>query len=170
MSATIKRSSLSLSPTGDLKFLTTLKEQNPALKVLVSLRPSDKTFSFEPNTTSTLAATQRVRRNGQNSASALRTRFAKRIKEFLVRHNLDGVDMDWEFFREVDRQASRRDLLVSVVRTLKSTFRQSGSSGSGQLTTASNPATAAHNFLITVTTSKFPRDLTDNYDFGNLHK
>lgn len=146
--------------------MSTLKEQNPSLKVLVSLRPSDKTFSFEPNST---IDTARVRRNGQNTGSQQRTKFAKKIREFIVRHSLDGVDMDWEFFREVDRQASRRDLLVSVVRTLKSTFRQMGTLTPSL--TSGQPAASANNFLlISVTTSKFPRDLTDNYDFSNLHK
>lgn len=129
---------------GDLKFLTSLKHQNPLLKVLVSLRPADKAFAIESNTTA--------------ASSNLKSKFAKRLREFLTRHNLDGVDLDWEFFRESDRNANGRDVLVSLVRIMKSILRQSISGSNDQ------------NYLITLTSSKFPRDLTDNYDFGNLHK
>lgn len=110
------------------------------LKVLVSVRPADKTFSLESNATT--------------APVNVKSKFAKRLRDFLSRHNLDGVDLDWEFFRENDRSANGREALVSLVRVLKATLIQ-----------APDP-----NFLITLTSSKFPRDLTDNYDFGNLHK
>jgi len=155
---------------GDLKFLANLKQQNPALKVLVSLRPSEKNFTFEPNTTTVSQSANtvgsRVRRNGQNSASAIRTRFAKRMKEFLARHNIDGVDLDWEFFRETDKKASSKELLVSVVRTLRTTF----SPTQRPTSFSSSSIVNENNMLITLTTSKFPRELTDNYDFAELQK
>lgn len=138
-----------------------LKEQNPSLKVLVSLRPSDKNFSFEPNTNST--EQQRQKKNGiiQNGAT-FRNKFSKRMKEFLQRHNLDGVDLDWEFFREADKNNGKhKELLVNVIRTLRSTFRP---------TVSQVAPVPTSNLLITLTTSKFPRDLTDNYDFASLNK
>lgn len=113
------------------------------LKVLVSLRPAEKTF--------TLDATNGTTNN-------IKSKFAKRLRDFLSRHNLDGVDLDWEFFRENDKNANGREPLVSLLRVLRSTLRPSGGHSHEQT------------FLTTLTSSKFPRDLTDNYDFGSLHK
>ena len=69
---------------------------------------------------------------------------------------MDGVDLDWEFFRENDKSANGREPLAALVRVLRSVLRQSSSADAG--------------FLITLTSSKFARDLTDNYDFASLHK
>lgn len=122
-----------------------LKNHNPDLKVLVSLRPSDKSFTLQPNITSSRTS------SSSTGDSNLRVRFAKRVKDFLSRHHLDGIDLDWEFFREVDKSGSNgRESLVSLVRSLKTIMR--------------------HDFLLTITSSKFPRDLTDHYDFANLYK
>jgi chitinase len=129
---------------GDLKFLSSLKLQNPLLKVLVSVRPADKTFSLESNSTTV--------------AANVKSKFAKRLRDFLSRHNVDGVDLDWEFFRENDKSANGREALVSLVRVLRATLRQPVAGSPDQ------------NFLVTLTSSKFPRDLTENYDFNNLHK
>jgi GH18 family chitinase len=125
--------------TGDLKFLSSIKTHNPSLKVLVSLRPAEKSFTLEPNVTSS-----------SSPSSSIKHKFAKRLKDFLARHEVDGVDLDWEFFREADKSTHGREALVSLVRILKTYLSPSS--------------------LVTVTSSKFPRDLTDNYDFANLHR
>lgn len=128
-----------------MKFLASLKQRNPSLKVLVSIRPADRTFTFEANNTSS---------SGKSKAI-----FAKRVKDFVTRHNLDGIDLDWEFFREADRSVNGREPLVTLVRGLKTILKQSPSLQNGP----------SHGYLVTLTTSKFPRDLTENYDFANLN-
>ena len=130
-----------------MKFLASLKQRNPSLKVLVSIRPADRTFTFESN--------------GTSSSGKSKAIFAKRIKDFVTRHNLDGIDLDWEFFREADRSVNGREPLVTLVRGLKTVLKQSPSLA---------PSNVGHGgYSITLTTSKFPRDLTENYDFANLN-
>jgi len=88
--------------------------------------------------------------SSSSPSSSIKHKFAKRLKDFLARHEVDGVDLDWEFFREADKSTHGREALVSLVRILKTYLSPSS--------------------LVTVTSSKFPRDLTDNYDFANLNR
>uniref|UniRef100_T1KVX2 Chitinase n=1 Tax=Tetranychus urticae TaxID=32264 RepID=T1KVX2_TETUR len=62
------------------------------------------------------------------------------------------------FFRDSKEVSTKRDSLLTIVHLLRTSFSQLSSGNS------------VKDRLITVTTSKYPRELTDNYDFGNLHK
>ncbi len=89
---------------GDLKFLTALRKHNPNLQILVSLRPSSNQFSLED--TSTLTPT----------ALTVRKKFASRVRDFITRHGLDGVDLDWSYFKDPQNSNSKRETLISVLR------------------------------------------------------
>jgi GH18 family chitinase len=89
---------------GDLKFLTALRKHNPNLQILVSLRPSSNQFSLED--TSKLNIT----------ALTVRKKFASRVRDFITRHGLDGVDLDWSYFKDPQNSNSKRETLISVLR------------------------------------------------------
>ena len=84
--------------------MASLKKYNPRLKILVSLRPNNKRFSLESIPKKNI------------SANAVRTKFARQVREFIERHALDGVDLDWEYFRETDKQNSKREILNAVLK------------------------------------------------------
>ncbi len=88
---------------GDLKFLTALRRHNPNLQILVSLRPSNNQFSLEE--TSKVNAT----------ALTVRKKFASRVRDFVIRHGLDGVDLDWSHFKDAHNLNSKRETLISVL-------------------------------------------------------
>lgn len=141
-----------------MKFLGQLKQRNPDLKVIVSLRPSGREFSLD-GTSSSSSSLFHNSDHSNSSGLAIKTKFARKVQEFILRHELDGVDLDWEFFRDSTKDIStKKDSLLSIVHLLRTLFNQLSSG---------NPD---NDRLITITTSKYPRELTDDYDFGNLHK
>lgn len=116
--------------------------------MIISLRPSGREFSLEGSANDV---------TGHNSSgTAIKTKFARKVQEFILRHGLDGVDLDWEFFRDPKDQITKKDALLAMVKLFRAMFHPVPSK------------TEEH--VITVTTSKYPRELTDNYDFANLHK
>ncbi|CAG2103675.1 unnamed protein product [Medioppia subpectinata] len=133
-----------ISTVGDLKYLSALKQQNPALKVLLSLRPSNNQFIVDD----ALAT--------NSSADAVRTKFARRVREFVDRHGIDGVDLDWEYFKESHNQITKRDTLLSVLRILNEELKPLNET--------------ADQYLLTITVSKYARDLADYYDFSEIYK
>lgn len=78
---------------------------------MVSLRPTGLGFTLEDpqNITYPLPA-----------SNTLRHRFAKRIRDFLTRHHLDGIDIDYEYFKhEKHSNNQKRDYLISVIQVSK---------------------------------------------------
>lgn len=129
----------------------------------MSLRPIGDNFTFElPNAPSTAPG---VRRN--STSTVAKVKFAKRVRDFVVRHNLDGVDLDWEYFRDVDKDATKLDSLVSVTRALKNAFIHPASIPGDSV---ESETYNRENLIITVTSARFPRELTENYDFNILQK
>ncbi|KAI2796869.1 hypothetical protein BLOT_014566 [Blomia tropicalis] len=132
---------------GDLKYLSALRTRNPSVKIIVSLRPTGTTFTLEDpkNITYPLPA-----------SNTLRHRFAKRIRDFLTRHSLDGIDLDYEYFKQESHSNNRRrDYLISIIQAISSSLRQSNE--------PNRP-------LLSLTTSRYPRHLADYYDFSELYK
>lgn len=93
--------------SGDLKYLSALRNRNPSVKIIVSLRPTGQAFNLEDpkNITYPLPA-----------SNTLRHRFAKRIRDFITRHNLDGVDIDYEYFKmDNNSNNQKRQYLISIM-------------------------------------------------------
>ena len=126
-----------------------MKQQNPNLKTLVSVRPNGKDLSsnYYHHDNSQAALWSSI------SNQTVLSKLARKVNEFIIRHKLDGIDLDWEYFREASDKAQKENL-VSVIRTFKNFFKHSLGS----------------NYSLTITTSKYPQDLTGYYDFVALNR
>jgi len=145
------------------------------VKIIVSLRPTGHLFTLEDpkNITYPLPA-----------SNTLRHRFAKRIRDFLTRHALDGIDIDYEYFK-LDQHSNnrKREYLISIIQvgivtaivplcftltrvmiTIDILFIAQSISGSLK---QSNEPTRP---LLSLTTSRYPRHMADYYDFSELNK
>lgn len=77
------------------------------MKIIVSLRPTGPAFSLEDPKNITYPLPP---------SNTLRHRFAKRIRDFVNRHGLDGVDIDYEYFK-IDHNTNnqKRQYLISII-------------------------------------------------------
>ncbi|OTF77275.1 mite allergen-like protein (Chitinase-like), partial [Euroglyphus maynei] len=131
---------------GDLKYLSALRNRNPRVKIIVSLRPTGTTFNLEDskNITYPLPA-----------SNTLRHRFAKRIRDFINRHNLDGVDIDYEYFKmENSSNNQKRQYLISIIQSISESLKLNDDNKT----------------ILTLTTSRYPKHLADYYDFAQINK
>ena len=147
-----------------------MKRKNPNLKLLVSLRPDDY-FSFEVTrgegaepAASQPAAQQQQQLQPQ--MNEMHQKFAKRIRDFIVRHALDGVNLDWPYFAQTMQSANAsRDHLSLVLAALNENFHS---------TLAQSSPSAAYLRLqlpiVTLTTSKDFYSIIDGYDFHQINK
>lgn len=77
------------------------------MKIIVSLRPTGASFTLEDPKNITYPLPP---------SNTLRHRFAKRIKDFLTRHLLDGVDLDYEYFKQESQSNNRRrEYLIAII-------------------------------------------------------
>ncbi|KAH7637503.1 mite allergen-like protein [Dermatophagoides farinae] len=135
---------------GDLKYLSALRNKNPMVKIIVSLRPTGTSFNLEDskNITYPLPA-----------SNTLRHRFAKRIRDFINRHNLDGVDIDYEYFKmENNSNNQKRQYLISIIQSISESLKQNDDDNNNNRT------------ILTLTTSRYPKHLADYYDFAEINK
>lgn len=114
--------------------------------MLVSLRPNGKEFSLTGSSID----------SAHNSSSALKSKFARKVQDFVYRHGLDGVDLDWEFFRDQKDSSNSKENLINQLRLFRSMLNQ----------ITGGP----EEYIVSLTTSKYPRELADNYDFNSLQK
>ena len=148
---------------GDLKYLSALRNRNPSVKIIVSLRPTGQAFTLEDpkNITYPLPA-----------SNTLRHRFAKRIKDFLTRHFLDGIDIDYEYFKQEQHSNNRRReyllsiIQVKVIEICLMVLISVNQSISNSLKMPNENVKS----ILSLTTSRYPRHLADYYDFSELHK
>ncbi|KAJ5710985.1 glycoside hydrolase [Penicillium malachiteum] len=107
--------------TGDLDLLkrvTQLKTLDPDLKVMIAL--GGWTFNDPGPTQSTFSD---ISRSTDNQA-----KFFRSLISFLSTHNLDGVDLDWEYPAADDRngRAENYDNFPDFIANLKSALRNAG--------------------------------------------
>ncbi len=124
--------------------LTAQKSINPELKVLVSIGGWiwSKNFSDAALTDSTRAL------------------FASSAIELMLKHNLDGIDLDWEYPRQIgDNNKFRTEDKENFTLMLKEIREQLDGL----------PESADKHFLLTIATGA-NKDYTDNTDLGEAQK
>ena len=117
----------------DLKTLQKLKEKNPDLKILVSVGGWTWSGNF-----SEAALTE-----------ASRARFAKSAADFVVKYNLDGIDIDWEYPNQIGAGNTHREedienftLLMKATREALDALRLKENDGHYLLTIATGADSA----------------------------
>lgn len=95
-------------------------------------------------------------------------KFAKRVRDFIVRHSLDGINLDWPYFSQTMPASSAnlsRDHLTLVLQALNENFQNTlaQSSPSSAYLRLQSP-------IVTLTASKDFYSIVDGYDFHQINK
>ncbi|EUC49054.1 glycoside hydrolase family 18 protein [Bipolaris oryzae ATCC 44560] len=107
------------TPVSTFEDVVALKDLKPDLKVFVSIGG----WTFSDNDTATQPVFGNIARTSDN-----RQKFANNLLKFMTGYGFDGVDLDWEYPGAPDRGGKEDDTknYVELLKTLKSTFRNSG--------------------------------------------
>ncbi|RWS30133.1 chitinase-like protein 10 [Leptotrombidium deliense] len=139
-----------LFSASDLLFLNSLKSQNPKLKVLVSLR-------FDRKAVANLISANSSRSIDETDSAY--SRLAIRVRDFIVAHEIDGVDLDSKYLTDNEILSVNKEIVTSFTKALRYAFQERNSVN-----------IKPKEFLISITSSKYPKELADDYNFKEIKK
>lgn len=102
----------------------------------------------------------------------IKNKFARRTRDFLIRHGLDGIDINWPQFYSIEEDENlptnvhgeRKENLLQLVRSFNEIFRQTTYDDN----TFNNDPIYSNGLLISLTTGNKVHDLMSNYDFNSI--
>lgn len=140
--------------------------------MLVSLKPSLSNDQWFNQSISFHKRDEQANNQTFLSIHNIKNKFARRTRDFLIRHGLDGVDINWPQFYSIEEDAhtsnpsihgERKSNLLQLIRSFNEIFRQT-TYDDGSFT---DPL-YSNGLLISLTTGNKVHDLMSNYDFNSI--
>lgn len=141
--------------------------------MLVSLKPSLSNGQWFNQSISFHNKDENANQTSFLSVHNVKNKFARRTRDFLIRHGLDGVDINWPNFYSIEEDehtasfstySERRTNLLQLIKSFNEIFRQTTYDDSA----FNSDPIYSNGLLISLTTGHKVHDLISNYGFNEI--